>query len=111
MAKHANTSLGLDENLEAALAYLGIWITGLVFLIVEKKSKFVRFHALQSIVAFGGLMVLSWALGIVPILGWILGYLLMIASFILWIFCMYQAYKGKMFEIPIIGPFVKKQKI
>lgn len=46
------TSLGLNENIEALLAYLLTWLTGIVFYLVEKKSKFVKFHALQSAIAF-----------------------------------------------------------
>ena len=55
------TKLGLDENIEAALCYVFFWITGIVFLIVEDQNKFVRFHAMQSIVVFLPL----WILGIV----------------------------------------------
>lgn len=106
----ANTSLGLDEKLESALAYLFGWITGLIFILAEKKSKTVRFHALQSIAASIAVMVVYFALAIVPVLGWILIPVWGLVVFIGWIFCMIKAYQGKEFLIPIVGPFVKKQK-
>jgi uncharacterized membrane protein len=109
MAK-TNTSLGMNEKLEAALTYLCGWLTGLIFLLAEKKSKLVRFHALQSIVASVVVTIVYFLLGI-SIIGVFLFPLLGILVFIGWIFCMYKAYQGKMFEIPVIGPFVKKQKL
>ena len=42
------TSSGLSKNIAAALCYVGIWVTGLIFLLLEKEDKFVRFHAMQS---------------------------------------------------------------
>jgi uncharacterized membrane protein len=108
--KSANTTLGLEENLEAALSYLGGWITGLIFLIAEKKSKLVRFHALQSIVAFGGLTIVSMVLGMLPF-GFLFGWILTVAGIVLWIYCMMKAYKGVKFSLPIVGDFVKKQKL
>ncbi len=53
------TALGLSENIEGALAYLAGWITGLVFWFLEPENKFVRFHAMQSIVVFGALTVVE----------------------------------------------------
>ena len=46
-------SSGLSKNTAAALCYVAGWVSGLVFLLVEKKDEFVRFHAMQSIVTFG----------------------------------------------------------
>ncbi|MFH0961598.1 MAG: DUF4870 domain-containing protein [archaeon] len=108
MAK--NTSLGLDEKLEGALAYLLGFITGLAFLLAEKKSKSVRFHALQSIVVSVAAYAIFWVLGIFPLIGGILTSIWGLGCLILWIYCMFKAYQGKTFELPIVGPFVKKQK-
>ncbi len=49
------STTGLEPNVAGLLCYLGAWITGIIFLVIEQKSKFVRFHALQSIVTFGAL--------------------------------------------------------
>src|SRR5579875_2112558 len=48
---------GLAENVAGLLCYLLGWLTGIIFLLIDKRP-FVRFHAAQSIVVFGGLMIL-----------------------------------------------------
>jgi len=58
----AKTSLDLDENMVGLLCYIGGWITGIIFLVLEKENKFVRFHALQSLLTFLPLSVLAWLL-------------------------------------------------
>ncbi len=108
MAKD-NTVLGIDENIEALLCYAGIWITGIVFLAVEKENKFVRFHAMQSLVAFLALFILGTVLGIIPILGWIVSILLTPLGIILWLFLMYKAYSGELFKLPLAGDFASSQ--
>jgi uncharacterized membrane protein len=74
----AKTSNGLEENVAGLLCYVLGWITGLVFILIEKENKFVRFHAMQSIVVFGGLTVISIIVSWIPFLGWILGTILSI---------------------------------
>ena len=46
------TSIGLDENVAGLLCYVLGWISGIIFLLIEPKNNFVRFHAIQSIVVF-----------------------------------------------------------
>jgi uncharacterized membrane protein len=99
-------SFGLDENIVSVLCYLGIWITGIIFYLVEKDNKIVKFHALQSILTFLPLNILYWVLwyifwwsGITYILGTILG----IIIFILWIVLMIKAYQGEKYKLPIVG--------
>ena len=65
------TSTGLDRNLAAALSYLLGFITGIVFLVVEKNDKFVRFHAMQSTLVFLAVMVLNVVVGVLPFVGWL----------------------------------------
>ena len=55
----SKTVTGLPENTEAALTYLFGWVTGLIFLLVEKDNKKIRFHAMQSVVTFGGFTLIS----------------------------------------------------
>ncbi len=55
----AESSTGLSANLAGLLCYALGWVTGIVFVVLEKKSTFVRFHAWQSIVTFGFLF-LAW---------------------------------------------------
>lgn len=99
------TNTGLSSNTAAALSYLLGWLTGLVFLLIEKDDKFVRFHAMQSVVTFGGLTILSF----VPIIGWILSPLFLILGFVLWLVLIFKAYQGEKFRLPVIGDFVQKQ--
>lgn len=92
-----------------AAAYLLGFVTGIILLLVEKESKFVRFHAMQSTVLFGGIFILNLALGFIPVLGWLLGLLLSLGSFILWILCMWKAFQGEMYKVPKIGDIAEAQ--
>lgn len=98
-----------NENLMAAASYLLGFVTGIIFLLVEKQSRFVRFHAMQSTILFGGIFVVNLALGFIPILGWIVGLLLSLVAFILWIVLMWKAFQGEMYKVPYVGAIVEKQ--
>jgi len=98
----------MKPNLAGLLCYLFTWVTGLIFLLIEKESKFVRFHAIQSLATFGGLIVIIIIFLFIPIIGWIIDILLYIGAFILWIFLMYKAYQGEMFKLPIVGNIAEK---
>ncbi len=104
-----NTALGIDENIEALLCYIVGWITGIVFLFVEKKNEFVRFHAMQSLAIFAGLFIIGILAPIIPILGWIISLLMFPVGIVLWFLLMYKAYKGKRYKLPYIGDFSEKQ--
>ncbi|UCB46302.1 MAG: DUF4870 domain-containing protein [Spirochaetota bacterium] len=98
-----STATGLEPNIAGLLCYLGGWVTGIVFLILEKKNKFVRFHALQSIVTFGVLTVVSALLGWIPVVGGYFSAAIGILAFILWIILMVKAYQGDLYKIPVAG--------
>ena len=102
------SSLGMEANIAAGLSYVLGWVTGLIFFLAEKDSEFVKFHAAQSLIAFGSLFILGFVVGLVPVVGWILALLLPFVSFVLWIACLIQAFQGKWFEIPIVAPYAKK---
>ncbi|MCS7106425.1 MAG: DUF4870 domain-containing protein [Candidatus Aenigmarchaeota archaeon] len=106
--KKQKTSLGLEENIEGALCYVILWITGLIFLLLERESKFVKFHALQSIIVFLGLTVVGIVVGIIPFLGWIISALIGLLSFVLWVVLIVKAYQGEKFKIPIAGDLAEK---
>ncbi len=103
------TVLGISENFEALLCYAGFWITGFLFLILEKENQFVRFHALQSLVLFLGLFILHVVFSAIPILGWLLTTLLFPVTVIIWLLLMLLVLSGTKFKIPIIGDFVEEQ--
>jgi len=98
-----------NENLMGAAAYLLGFVTGIIFLLVEKESKFVRFHAMQSVVLFGGIFIANMALGFVPILGWIAGLFISIGSFVLWIVLMWKAFQGEAYKVPYVGDIAEQQ--
>jgi|WetSurMetagenome_2_1015567.scaffolds.fasta_scaffold16563_7 uncharacterized membrane protein len=105
----SKTSSGMEQNVAGLLCYVLGWVTGIIFFIIEKDNKFVRFHAMQSIVVFGGLTVIVIILNFIPILGWIINIILGIIAFILWILLMVRAYNGKMYKVPWAGNFAEKQ--
>ena len=102
------TSTGMQPNVAALLSYLVGFITGIIFYLIEKDNKFVRFHAMQSIVVFGGLFVLGLILAVVPVIGWGLMPILWIVEVVLWILLMIKAYQGEMFKLPIAGDIAEK---
>jgi uncharacterized membrane protein len=98
------TSTGFDANVAAALTYLVGFITGIIFLLVEKENKFVRFHAMQSTLVFAGIVAIDILLQIVPILGALVVVFVVIpVSAILWLLLMYKAYQGEEFKLPLVG--------
>lgn len=103
------SSTGIDPKVAGLLCYLGMFITGILFLALEKKSRFVKFHAMQSILVTLVLIVLNIVLGFIPIIGWLVGLLLSPLTFVLWIVLMVLALQGKWFKLPIIGDYAEKQ--
>ncbi|MDD5568036.1 MAG: DUF4870 domain-containing protein [Candidatus Omnitrophica bacterium] len=103
------SSLGMEANIAAVLSYLFGFITGLIFYILEKENKFVRFHALQSIIVFGFLFMAGVVAGFLPLVGFRIITLVGIIEIILWIILMIKAYQGEYLELPIIGEFARKK--
>ena len=102
-------STGLSPNVAGLLCYVAGWISGIVFLIIEKESKFVKFHALQSIVTFGILTVVQIVLSFIPFVGWVLVPLVWILMVVLWIILMIRAYSGVMWKLPWVGNWAEQQ--
>ena len=109
------TSTGLEANVAGLLCYVLGWISGLVFILIEKENKFVRFHAMQSIVTFGAITVVSIALsilGLIPFIGVvfdIINVIIGVLAFVLWIILMVKAAQGTMYKLPWAGNFAEKQ--
>ena len=103
------TSTGLEANVAGLLCYVLGWISGLVFILIEKENKFVRFHAMQSIIVFGVLSVASIVLGWIPLLGWVISLLLSVLGLVLWIVLMVKAYQGEKYKLPWAGDLAEKQ--
>lgn len=121
------SSTGLDENIAALLTYIFGWVSGLIFFLIEKDSKLVRFHALQSIlfnvlvliVCFAGWIVTLVLVLILSQLADIMGTLAGLVATLVWliigaalliafILCLLRAYQGKFFKLPVIGNLAEK---
>jgi len=120
-ATPSETSIGLQPNIAGLLCYVGFWITGIIFLVIEKKSTFVKFHAWQSIMTFGILTVVQIIISILGAIAvsafsfglWqfahVVGILVWLLTVGLWIALMVLAYSGKMWKLPVIGNWAEKQ--
>lgn len=113
---------GLSENAAATLSYVLGWLTGIIFYLIDRRP-YVRFHAAQSIVTFGGLHIVREVIAMIFGVGWWYGgwggfggfghlggfgigmllSLIGLLTFVLWIICMVKAYKGERFMVPIAG--------
>ena len=107
---------GLADNVAGMLAYITI-IPAIIFLVVEpfNKSKFVRFHAFQSIflhVAWVACWIVLGVIGAIPVLGWatlLLWPLLGLGFLVLWVILLMKAYGNQKFKLPVIGDLAEKQ--
>ncbi len=125
MSPGEKSSTGLDANIAGAISYIGI--VGLVFFLIEKSSKFVRFHALQSVLLGAGVTVLIivlmilWAIlaiilaqvsgtlaTIFSLLFTLLYLALVVAFFGGIIFGAIKAYQGQIIKFPFIGNMAEK---
>lgn len=105
----SETSTGLAPNVAGLLCYVAGWITGIVFVVLEKKSTFVKFHAWQSIMTFGVLTVVQIIVTLIPFVGWVLSPLVWILMLVLWVILLIQAGTGKMWKLPWVGNWAEKQ--
>ena len=123
----AKSSTGLDENIAALLSYIFGWVSGLIFFLIEKDSRLVRFHAMQSLlynVLVGIVFIVLWVVlfvlwmiaaqisgaltGLLTILSTLVWVVIFIAVAIGWIFCLIKAFQSQYFKLPIIGNFAEK---
>lgn len=108
------TASGLSQNVAAGLSYVIGWITGIIFFFVEKQNRFIRFHAMQSILFFGGITVVEIVFRFlygIPVLGIVFlcaNGLLGLLAFVGWIVLMVNGFQGKYFKLPVIGDYAEK---
>ena len=119
----AKTNLGLEPNIAGLLCYVPCCL-GLVFsvvaAIVEKQSRFVRFHAFQSLLLHGVVFVVwigltavqmvlgAVGLGLVGVLFWIVSMVAGVGFLVVAILLMVKANSGEEFELPVIGPMARQ---
>jgi len=104
----AGTSTGLSPNVAGLLCYVGIWISGIIFFVLEQRNKFVRFHAAQSIVVFGIITVAGVILRLIPVVGVAFSWIVGIIGFIVWIIMMVKASSGEWYKLPWAGDVAEK---
>ena len=104
-----NSSTGLSENVAGTLCYALGWITGLIFLILEKSSSDVRFHAMQSFMTFGLLSIAGVVVSFMPGIGGLINSLLGLLTLVLWLLLMFKAWRGERYKLPWIGEEAEKQ--
>lgn len=123
MTTTERSSTGLDANIAAALSYFLGLLSGAVFFAIENDSRFVKFHAFQSmllsvaaIVVWIVYMVVMTVLTRIPFLGFLvailglLGWAALMLGFLgLWLYCMFRAFQGERFKLPYLGEVAEKQ--
>jgi uncharacterized membrane protein len=121
------SSTGLDENVAALLSYVFGWLSGLIFFLIEKDSRLVRFHAMQSLlfnvliavvsivlwIAFFVLFLVSTQLpgvvsGLLTLVATLVWVVFGIGIVIAWVMCLIKAFQRQYFKLPIIGNFAEK---
>ena len=119
MTRPEQSSTGLPPNSAAALSYLAWWLSGLLFYLVERENRFVKFHAAQALVGLGGI----WAVGLTI---WVfafaalfisaslfkvllyLAYGVWLVGMIAWAVCLIKAWQGEEFELPWAGRIARR---
>ena len=113
----ACSSTGLDPRVASVVAYSAWWVTGLIFLALERSNDAVRFHAAQSVVVFGlasAVMALTFgaALPLVLVSGDAVRVLMALANLTwlaavgLWAWLVYKAASGERWCVPGLGSLV-----
>ena len=115
-SQYGPSTMQMDPKTAAGLSYILGWITGIIFFLMEKQNRFVRFHAMQSILFFGGLSVLSIVLQVVtglniPFISFLtlcVNGLLGIVGLVGWIVLLINGFQGKYFKLPVIGDYAER---
>lgn len=124
--QNQKSAIGLDANIAALIGY-PVGILALILIFIEKENRFVRFHALQSVLWSVGVVV-GWI--VIMIVGAIIGAVLSSISstlgLVAWgifalvylglffalfggiIYGAIKAYQGQMTKLPVVGSFAEK---
>ena len=113
------SSTGLEPNFAAALAYLAGPFSGILILLVERASRYVRFHAWQAVLGLGTLGVVAAAALVFSFLTLLLSPLAFTAMYrlseilavlwvVAWVFCLVKAFTGRAWRMPVAGRFAER---
>lgn len=103
------SSTGLEPRLAAVLSYLFGFVSGIVFLVIERDSSYVRFHAMQSTVTFISLFVIGMIAQVVPFFGPAVSVLVNVVSLCVWALLMIKAWQGERYMLPMIGEMAEER--
>jgi uncharacterized membrane protein len=95
-------TFGLDENIASALTYVLGFVTGIIFILMEKENKTVRFNAMQSIIVFLGLFIVFIVVSFIPFIN-MLTILIWLVEIVLWLVLIIKSYQGEKFKLPVVG--------
>ena len=104
---YETTSLGMRARTAGLLCYLFGWVSGLIFFLLERENRFVRFHAMQSILFFGILTIVGGIFSHLPLIGF-MGGVIGLVMFIGWIVMMVKAHRGEYYKIPFFGDLAER---
>jgi uncharacterized membrane protein len=121
-SEHDSSTTGLSPRVAAALAYSAGPFSGVLVLLAERTSRFVRFHAWQSVIALGGLGVIVAALIVSAFLSIVVsaaafrtllyvGWAAWGVWIVLWALCLVQALGGRSWKLPIAGSFAERKSL
>lgn len=105
------TASGLQENVAGLLCYVLGWVSGLILYLIETENKFIRFHAVQSMIVFGFLNITGIIFGWMNYIGVAVNSVVGTIAFILWVVLMVKAYQGIMYKLPIAGDLAEKWSV
>lgn len=116
---HQAPPLGPDPRLASAVAYLAWWVSGAIVWLIERDRPDVRFHAMQSMLAFGSAFLAwltvwagSFAVLVVSASGFFflqrLAQFVLAAGFIVWGVCLWQVARGSDFRLPFFGDLAER---
>ncbi|WP_418792305.1 DUF4870 domain-containing protein [Phosphitispora sp. TUW77] len=103
------TALGMSPNMTAVLAYVFWIVGGIVVILLEKENRFVRFHAMQSIIMSGAFFVVQMVSGFIPVIGWIIAVVIPLAYLVCWLIAIVKSAQGEYYKFPVIGDLAEKQ--
>lgn len=109
-AETKKTGSGLDPKIAAALCWFFWPISSIIFLIIEKDDKYVRFHAYQSLFAVVALTIgyIISSILMVVLIGFLLYFVVGIGGLVIWIMGMIKAFQGEMWKLPVIGDMAEE---
>ena len=102
------TSMGIKARTAGVLCYLFSWVGGLIFFLLERDNRFVRFHAVQSILFFGALSIVEWFFSYFPFAFFGLGGIVGLLGFVGWIVLMVAAHRGRYYKLPLFGDLAEQ---